>query len=238
MLVVRADSQGETHASFVPRRWRRAIAVADRGYRSTDTPANPPVATATTGNNGTSLRDHIRDMLQQSGFSDIRVMPSSFMIRAKDQNGNPVVMSVSPDSVTEVSALGAADNNGASGAGNNDTRGAANESSNPPEFVTIGQNERLSSNLVGLDVYNSANQNIGQIKDVAMGPGGRTRAYILSVGGFLGMGTRYVAVNPNDVTVSYNGTDQKWHATTNVSATELKAAPEFQYNGRWNASKS
>ena len=72
----------------------------------------PPNSADTSTNTATPLRDNIRDMLQKSGFSDIRMLPSSFMIRAKDQQGNPVVMSVSPDSVTEISELGTSGANG------------------------------------------------------------------------------------------------------------------------------
>ena len=195
---------------------------------------NQQPAASSTNTNGGQLRAHVQNMLQTAGFSDIRMLPSSFMIRAKDQEGNPVVMSVSPDSFTEVSELGTSNGNGANGSVNG-TNGSPNNGS---QFVSVGQNDELSSNLVGLDVYNSQNQDIGQIKDIAMGPQGRTQALIVSVGGFLGMGEHYVAVNPSDVKVSYNNSDQKWHATTSATTAELKAAPQFQYNGRWNASKS
>ena len=47
----------------------------------------------------------------------------------------------------------------------------------------------------GLDVYNGQNQNIGKIQDVVFDKDGKVAGYILSVGGFLGMGTRYVAVD-------------------------------------------
>jgi hypothetical protein len=60
----------------------------------------------------------------------------------------------------------------------------------------------------------------------------------VSLGGVLGAGQRYVALNPNSVKVSFNDSDKKWHATTNATADQLKAAPEFKYSGRWNASKS
>ncbi len=182
----------------------------------------------------------MQNMLQSSGFSDIRIMPSSFMIRAKDKDGNPVVMSVSPDSITEVSQIGttgAGDTNSAA-SGPADSTATSGGASGSPQFISVGNNDKLSSNLVGLDVYNSSNQNIGQIKDIAMGPQGHAQAFIMSVGGFLGMGEHYVAVNPNDVKVSYNTSDSKWHATTNATTAELKSAPAFQYNGRWNASKS
>lgn len=199
---------------------------------STVAPSANSAGTAT--NNTASLRDNIRSMLQKSGFTDVSVLPSSFMIRAKDQQGNPVVMSVSPDSVTEVSELGAS---GANGAGNNGASNSANGASNS-QFVTINQDEKLSSNLIGLDVYNGSKQEIGQIKDIAVGPAGRTRAYIVSVGGLLGVGTHYVAINPSDIKIAYNSSDQKWHATTNATSDQLKSAPEFQYSGRWSASKS
>jgi hypothetical protein len=65
---------------------------------------------------------------------------------------------------------------------------------------------------------------------------GRAQAYIVSVGGFLGMDEHYVAVNPSAITVAYNASDKKWHASMNATAEQLKSAPEFKYGGRWNAS--
>ena len=201
---------------------------------ASNTPAASPSASSASTTSQTPLRDNIRGMLQRSGFSNIRIMASSFMIRAQDQQGNPVIMSVSPDSVTEISELGTSGaNKPTDNSADTTTSGASG-----PQFVSIGQDEKLSSNLVGLDVYNASKQNIGQIKDIAVGPAGRARAYIVSVGGFLGMGTHYVAMNPSDVQVSYNTSDQKWHATTNATSDQLKSAPAFQYTGRWDASKS
>jgi hypothetical protein len=216
------------------------VPAAAMAQSTTPAATTPPPAQADTSQssvNAGSLRGHVRDMLSSAGFSDIRIMPSSFMIHAKDKDGNPVLMSVSPDSVTEVSELGTSGAGGAGGASASDAAGMAS-SAGSQQFVAVGNNDELSSNLIGLDVYNNAKQNIGQIKDIAMGPQGRVQAYVLSVGGFLGMDTRYIAVNPNEVKVSYNSGDQKWHATTDATKAELKAAPEFKYNGRWNASKS
>jgi hypothetical protein len=175
------------------------------------------------------LRSNLRSMLEKSGYKDIRVAPTSFVIRAKDADGNPVVMSVSPDSFTEVTDL----NNNAGGT----TGSAGNASSAAGDFVSVPNGDGLSSKLIGLDIYNNANQDIGQIKDIAMNPNGHSQAYIVSVGGFLGLGEHYVAVNPSAVQVSYNAADKKWHASMNASADQLKAAPEFKYSGRWDAGK-
>lgn len=209
-------------------------AIAQTSAPNTSTAAPAANSASNSADTATPLRDNIRGMLQKSGFTNISMLPSSFMIRAKDQQGNPVVMSVSPDSITEISELGTS---GANGQDDSGAKGSANSASGS-QFVSVGQDEKLSSNLVGLDVYNASNQDIGQIKDLAVGPAGRTHAYIVSVGGFLGVGTHYVAVNPSDIKVSFNNSDQKWHATTSATSDQLKSAPEFQYTGRWNASKS
>ena len=44
----------------------------------------------------------MRDDLMKAGFTDIHIMPSSFLVRAKDSSGNPVMMVVNPDSVTAI----------------------------------------------------------------------------------------------------------------------------------------
>jgi sporulation protein YlmC with PRC-barrel domain len=50
------------------------------------------------------------------------------------------------------------------------------------------------SKLAGVDVYNEANEKIGAINDVILDKSGKVANVILGVGGFLGMGERYVAV--------------------------------------------
>jgi len=105
-------------------------------------------------------------------------------------------------------------------------------------FVTLNNNDMLSSNVVGVDVYDDSNHDLGSIKDVAFDSTKTVKGYILSVGGFLGMGTHYVAVDADSVKIKYDPNDKKWHANMNASKDELKNAPEFKYEGEWNASKS
>jgi sporulation protein YlmC with PRC-barrel domain len=107
-----------------------------------------------------------------------------------------------------------------------------------PEFVTLQQGDMLSSNVVGLDVYDNANNDIGKIQDVAFDSSKAVKGYVISVGGFLGMGSRYVTVDTSSVDVKYDTANKKWHASMNATKDQLKAAPEFKYDGMWNASKS
>jgi sporulation protein YlmC with PRC-barrel domain len=107
-----------------------------------------------------------------------------------------------------------------------------------PNFIQVENTNMLSSNVVGLDIYNGQNDKIGKIQDIAFDPSKQLTGYILSVGGFLGMGTRYVAVHPSALNVSYDPQNKVWRASMNATKDQLKSAPEFKYGGQWTASRS
>jgi hypothetical protein len=177
---------------------------------------------ASTDNNVTAtsagLQQQMTTGLQQSGFSDVKVIPGSFYVRAHDQSGNPVAMFITPNSMEEVTTVGM----------NNNVHQTAmtNDTSN---FATIPSTDELSSKVIGLDVYNTDNKDIGTIKDIAINSNGDVKGYILSVGGFLGIGDHYVAVRPSAIHLTYNATDAKWHAKMDANAGQLKSAPEYKY---------
>jgi hypothetical protein len=80
-----------------------------------------------------------------------------------------------------------------------------------------------------LDVYNKDEQNIGTIKDIALDASG-LNGYIIDVGGFLGMGDRYVVVRPS--AISFDAKDNQWQATMNANADQLRTAPEYKYSSK------
>jgi sporulation protein YlmC with PRC-barrel domain len=51
-----------------------------------------------------------------------------------------------------------------------------------------------ASKVVGLNVYNDQNESIGSINDLLMDKSGNVKAAVISVGGFLGVGSRLVAL--------------------------------------------
>src|SRR3569832_2816504 len=61
---------------------------------STNTAATPN-ATQTTQN----LPAEIRSKLEQDGFTDVNVVPGSFLVSAKDKSGDPVTMIIGPNSM-------------------------------------------------------------------------------------------------------------------------------------------
>ena len=79
------------------------------------TPQSSPASESSTGsatsaNNGSGtstpqISQQLRRGLTQAGYTDLRIEPESFLIHAKDKSGNPVMMVVTPDSMTEVTAV-------------------------------------------------------------------------------------------------------------------------------------
>ena len=81
--------------------------------------------------------------------------------------------------------------------------------------------------LVGSKVYNNANENIGSIEDIILKPDGSMDEVVLSVGGFLGMGDKYVSVPFSDLKITRDGTSLK--TITNGTKDSLKAQPAYQF---------
>ena len=95
-------------------------------------------------------------------------------------------------------------------------------------FMAQQPNDRLASRLVGLSIQNNGNETIGDIDDIVRA----VKAYVVSVGGFLGMGTKYVAIDPKAVMLTRQD-EKTWKATMNATKDQLKAAPEYKYESEW-----
>ena len=105
----------------------------------------------------------------------------------------------------------------------------------PVRTMAVPPDAMISYNMIGLNVVDGANASVGEIKDLVIEKGALA-GYILSVGGFLGMGERFVAVSPDSVHVAWDATAAKWKATVNATKDQLKNAPEFKYEGKFKRS--
>ena len=56
------------------------------------------------------------------------------------------------------------------------------------------QGDWRTSKVVGLNVYNDKNESVGSINELLMDKSGSIKVAVLSVGGFLGVGSHYVAI--------------------------------------------
>jgi hypothetical protein len=98
----------------------------------------------------------------------------------------------------------------------------------PLKYVEITDTDLVASKLVGINIYNKQNEDIGEISDVVIGNGKSVIGVIASVGGFLGMGTSYVVIDPASLALADdNGT---WKAYVDTSKDDLSKAPKFDYD--------
>jgi hypothetical protein len=88
--------------------------------------------------------------------------------------------------------------------------------------------EWRSSKLVGMAVYNRANERIGDINDLILGPDGKIANVVIGVGGFLGIGEKLVAVPFPELQLNRDA-DGSMRATVNSTKEALESAPEFKY---------
>jgi hypothetical protein len=82
-----------------------------------------------------------------------------------------------------------------------------------------------TSKMVGSTVVNEANETVGTIDDLIVTPSEKVPYAVLSVGGFLGMGTKYIVVPFSALEVK----DNKM-VLPGATKDSLKSLPEFKYN--------
>ena len=82
-----------------------------------------------------------------------------------------------------------------------------------------------ASRLLGSDIYNDKGDKIGVLDDFIVGSDANISVAVISVGGFLGMGDRKVAVPASLFTSNQKGQT----VLPNASADQLNALPEFLY---------
>jgi sporulation protein YlmC with PRC-barrel domain len=92
------------------------------------------------------------------------------------------------------------------------------------DVVTVADGYRFSK-LRGQTIYNSTNEKIGEIDDLIIGKD-RVLFAIIQVGGFLGIGSRLVAVPYASLQISQEG---KHIVLPGATKEQLQTLPEFVY---------
>lgn len=109
--------------------------------------------------------------------------------------------------------------------GMKDAERAATSSPSMPagdaKFInTQGTNQWLSSNFIGVDVVGPDNEKIGDVSDILFEKDGNIAAYVVGIGGFLGIGAKNVALAPSSFQVVPANADR---ATTGSAATTAQS---------------
>ena len=95
-------------------------------------------------------------------------------------------------------------------------------------LTTLPQGVTTVTNYYKQNVYDPSDAKIGQISDVLLNKEGKVDAFMIAVGGFLGVGEKDVAV-PFD---AVHGTEKngKWYLTMNATKDALKNARGYKFD--------
>ncbi|WP_018319118.1 PRC-barrel domain-containing protein [Bradyrhizobium sp. WSM2793] len=138
-------------------------------------------------------------------------------------------------------------------------RAAPAAAAHPAEKMALKGNWRASK-LMGLNVYNEANEKLGDVNELLVDKSGKINAVVIGIGGFLGMGEHDIAVSIDKLkfveepvrtsstgtsttsrdtttgaasTTTTNRNANDWvpdHAVMNGNKEQLKALPQFKYS--------
>ena len=123
-----------------------------------------------------------------------------------------MTMLIDPASCTEVVSAGG-------------VMGESDEGTARGNFITVPASNMLSEEVVGTEVSDNANQDIGTINNVTH----FGTSIEACVGSFPGVGDRGVTVRPSVIDAKYDACSKNWHAIMNTAANQLDAASAFRY---------
>jgi len=105
---------------------------------------------------------------------------------------------------------------------------SANAGAASGSYLTEQAASQISANdFIGNSVYTSADESIGNVTNLILEENGGIVAAVVGVGGFLGIGTKDVAVPMDKLTMTRDTNNGTVRLTTTETAESLKAAPEF-----------
>lgn len=121
--------------------------------------------------------------------------------------------------------LSAASDNAPGPAPGESTDHASTGTAEPPSVTVLNTHE--VEGILGRPVLGAADENMGRIVDVIVDHSGRVRAAVIDFGGFLGVGSRKIAVEWNALHFPPPG-QANAKISLDLTRDQVKAAPEYQ----------
>jgi hypothetical protein len=94
-----------------------------------------------------------------------------------------------------------------------------------PSMVVLGSWQAES--ILGREVRSKTGENMGRLVDVVVDRTGRPRAAVIDFGGFLGVGSRKIAIDWNTLSFESEGASREV-VTADLTREQVKAAPEYK----------
>jgi len=122
-------------------------------------------------------------------------------------------------------AASAAEDTGATQGSRTAPADAAKEPAPPPSVTVIGAKD--AHGILGREVRSAANEDMGRVVDVIVDREGNVRAAVIDFGGFLGVGSRRIAVDWNALRFRPDSAKRDV-ITLELTRDQVKAAPEYK----------
>jgi hypothetical protein len=96
----------------------------------------------------------------------------------------------------------------------------------PPRETVIHIPPASMEAVLGSQVASSDGKAIGRLTDVLVDQDGKPKAAVIDIGGFLGVGTRRVAVDW--AALRFSPAEQKNRVSLDMTSDQIRAAPQYQ----------
>ena len=104
--------------------------------------------------------------------------------------------------------------------------GSGGASSSAATISSQKPDQLLASKVKGADVLGSDDKKIGDVSDILFSKDGKIEAFVLSVGGFLGVGAKEVALAPSSIQMTQD--KENWKLKVSMTKDQLEKAPNFE----------
>jgi putative membrane protein len=115
-----------------------------------------------------------------------------------------------------------------------ETKKEASEAKAAEKMAAVPSDTVSVNDYYKQNVYDTSDNTVGEVSDLLLDKNGQVKAVILSVGGFLGLGGKYVSVPFNGLQVTEkNG---KRYLVMDTTKEALRSAPGYRYDsatGKW-----
>jgi hypothetical protein len=134
-----------------------------------------------------------------------------------------------PDAGASTEMNKSSTNGAADSTSSSSTASSTSTASETPKFVsTQNPDQWLASKFKGTDVIGTDDKKIGDVSDILFDKDGKIEAFVISVGGFLGMGAKDVALAPTAFEVVKGKEGESDKLKLAMSKDELKQAQNFE----------
>ncbi|MDD7971352.1 PRC-barrel domain-containing protein [Roseinatronobacter alkalisoli] len=95
-------------------------------------------------------------------------------------------------------------------------------------YTAMGEQDLTADNLLGASVHGAEGDNIATVDDVVLADDGVVTHIIIDVGGFLGLGSHTVALEPNDIEIMWDDATGNVRVQVPMTQEQLETLPEYQ----------